>query len=217
MANGRAKNTGVRPCGRNVDRPASGVMSSSEPKLRCDENAAITPNTTSTAREMIETTIANLKLISAPAAFSARNAPYRSAHHTQTGSETPNRSDVIWSAYPAEKYTTTAVVITYSTVSARPVTNPPHGPIAARANEYAPPVCGIAALISPMLNSIAPYITVTRTAASMNPPQPACPMPKFQPEKSPETTAAMAMPHNPQNPALRCSCRLSKYPASARA
>ena len=38
-------------------------------------------------------------------------------------------------AYEAEKNTMTAVVATYSMVSARPVTNPPHGPIAARENE----------------------------------------------------------------------------------
>ena len=44
----------------------------------------------------------------------------------------------------------TAVVATYSIVSAAPVTRPPHGPIADRANEYAPPVCGIAAAISPI-------------------------------------------------------------------
>ena len=44
----------------------------------------------------------------------------------------------------------TAVVATYSIVSAAPVMRPPHGPIAERANEYAPPVCGIAAAISPI-------------------------------------------------------------------
>ena len=44
----------------------------------------------------------------------------------------------------------TAVVATYSMVSARPVTNPPQGPIAAREKEYAPPVCGMADDISPI-------------------------------------------------------------------
>ena len=44
--------------------------------------------------------------------------------------------------------TTTAGVITYSMFSASPVRNPPHGPIAERANEYAPPVCGRAGDIS---------------------------------------------------------------------
>ena len=62
----------------------------------------------------------------------------------------PSSSLVMPSAYWAEKNTITAVVATYSMVSARPVTSPPHGPIADRANEYAPPVCGIAAAISPI-------------------------------------------------------------------
>ena len=46
--------------------------------------------------------------------------------------------------------TTTAGVMTYSMFSASPVMNPPHGPIADRANEYAPPVCGSAGDISAM-------------------------------------------------------------------
>ena len=44
--------------------------------------------------------------------------------------------------------TTTAGVMTYSAFSASPVRNPPHGPIADRAKEYAPPVCGSAGDIS---------------------------------------------------------------------
>ena len=47
--------------------------------------------------------------------------------------------------------TTTAGVMTYSMFSARPVMNPPHGPMAERANEYAPPVWGRAGDISAML------------------------------------------------------------------
>ena len=47
--------------------------------------------------------------------------------------------------------TTTAGVITYSMFSAKPVTNPPHGPIVDREKEYAPPVCGKAGDISAML------------------------------------------------------------------
>ena len=47
--------------------------------------------------------------------------------------------------------TTTAGVMTYSMFSARPVMNPPQGPIAERANEYAPPVWGRAGDISEML------------------------------------------------------------------
>jgi hypothetical protein len=42
----------------------------------------------------------------------------------------------------------TAGVTTYSIVSATPVAKPPHGPIAERENEYAPPVCGSAGDIS---------------------------------------------------------------------
>ncbi len=49
--------------------------------------------------------------------------------------------------------TTTAGVMTYSMFSARPVMNPPQGPKAERANEYAPPVCGSAGDISAMLNT----------------------------------------------------------------
>jgi hypothetical protein len=44
-------------------------------------------------------------------------------------------SAVIELAYCAEKNTTTAVVATYSIVSASPVTRPPHGPMAERAKE----------------------------------------------------------------------------------
>jgi hypothetical protein len=44
-------------------------------------------------------------------------------------------SAVMKLAYWAEKNTMTAVVATYSIVSASPVTSPPHGPIAERANE----------------------------------------------------------------------------------
>ena len=47
----------------------------------------------------------------------------------------PISSSVAELAYCAEKSTTTPVVKTYSIVSARPVTKPPHGPIEARAKE----------------------------------------------------------------------------------
>src|SRR5688572_2693179 len=56
----------------------------------------------------------------------------------------------------------------------------------------------------------------TRIAKAMSmPPKPAKSMPKFQPEKSPEMTAATARPHRPQTPAARVSLRFSKYPDSA--
>ena len=104
----------------------------------------------------------------------------------------------------------TPVVATYSIVSASPVTKPPHGPIAARANEYAPPVCGIDAAISPIENSIPKYMTTTIRNAMTIPPQPEVPRPKFQPEKSPEMTAAIPSPQRPTTPAARVSFRFSK-------
>ncbi len=56
----------------------------------------------------------------------------------------------------------------------------------------------------------------TRIAKAMSmPPKPAKSMPKFQPEKSPEMTAATARPQSPQTPAVRLSLRFSKYPESA--
>ncbi len=61
-----------------------------------------------------------------------------------------------------------------------------------------------------MLPIMKTYISVTTAVAIRKPPQPAPPMPKFQPEKSPEMTAATPRPHSPQNPAARVSPRLSK-------
>ena len=56
----------------------------------------------------------------------------------------------------------------------------------------------------------------TRIAKAMSmPPKPAKSMPKFQPEKSPEMTAATARPQSPQTPAVRVSLRFSNYPESA--
>ena len=71
-------------------------------------------------------------------------------------------------------------------------------------------MCGIAADISPMENSMPKYMTMMTIEAMPSPPQPASPMPKFQPEKSPEMTAATPMPHSPQKPAVRSSVRFSK-------
>ena len=59
------------------------------------------------------------------------------------------------------------------------------------------------------------YMIVTTTNAMSMPPQPAKSRPKFQPEKSPEMTAAMPSPQSPQTPAVRLSLRLSKYSAPA--
>ena len=63
-----------------------------------------------------------------------------------------------------------AAAITYSMVSARPVKKPPHGPMAARAKEYAPPVCGMADAISLMELSISTYMRYTTMAATSMPP-----------------------------------------------
>jgi hypothetical protein len=104
----------------------------------------------------------------------------------------------------------TAVVATYSMVSASPVMNPPHGPIAARAKEYAPPVWGIAEAISPIENNIPKYMIVTTMNAIVIPPKPAKSRPKFHPEKSPEMTAATPSPQSPQTPAVRLRLRFSK-------
>ena len=73
----------------------------------------------------------------------------------------------------------TAVVTTYSIVSASPVMKPPHGPIAARAKEYAPPVCGSAAAISPIEKIIVKYMTMMISVAIAIPPNPAVPMPEI--------------------------------------
>ena len=69
---------------------------------------------------------------------------------------------------------------------------------------------GIAALISPIENSRQKYMTITTTSAIAMPPNPAVSVPKFQPEKAPEITAATPMPQMPQKPADRFSWRFSK-------
>src|SRR4029077_16626433 len=94
--------------------------------------------------------------------------------------------------------TTTAGVITYSAFSARPVRNPPHGPIVLRAKEYAPPVCGSAGDISASEKLRPRYITATIRLAKKKPPQPPDAMPRFQPENSPEITAPTPSAHNDQ-------------------
>ncbi len=68
--------------------------------------------------------------------------------------------------------TITAGVSTYSMFSASPVTYAPQGPIAERANEYAPPVWGRAGDISAMEKQRPRYITVISTVAIGRPPNP---------------------------------------------
>jgi len=92
------------------------------------------------------------------------------------------------------------VVTTYSIVSASPVMNPPDGPIASLANEYAPPVWASAADISPIENRIVKYMTTTMTTAMAIPPNPASDTPSFQPDNSPEITAATRAPTGPRTP-----------------
>ena len=108
------------------------------------------------------------------------------------------------------KNTMTAGVMMYSMLSARPVMKPPHGPIALRANEYAPPVCGSAGDISARLKIRPRYMIAMMIAAMNRPPQPPAPMPKFQPEKWPEITAPTPSAHSDQTRAWRRSPRFSK-------
>ena len=62
--------------------------------------------------------------------------------------EMPYMDSTIVPMYPPIPTTITAGVRMYSMDSASPVMKPPHGPIAVRAKEYAPPVCGSAGDIS---------------------------------------------------------------------
>ncbi len=79
------------------------------------------------------------------------------------------------------KNTITAGVRMYSMLSARPVTMPPHGPIALRANEYAAPVWGSAGDISASEKMRPQYIAaITNSAISIEPKPFASP--RFQPE-----------------------------------
>src|SRR5918994_1855154 len=110
--------------------------------------------------------------------------------------------------------TITAGVTTYSIVSATPVVKPPHGPIAERAKEYAPPVWGKAGDISEIEKQRPKYMTVMTTVATRSPPNPYA-SPKFQPKKSPEMTAATPSAQSDQTPACRRSWRLPKYPSAA--
>ena len=68
--------------------------------------------------------------------------------------------------------TMVAGVRMYSMFSAKPVMYPPQGPMAVRANEYAPPVCGNAGDISAMEKHSPPYITVIIARAMNMPPVP---------------------------------------------
>jgi hypothetical protein len=71
IANGSANRIGSRPCGRNSVWPGSGAMSQRLPHWNAPENSAITEKTRMMPIEMIDTTIANLNEIAAPAELSA--------------------------------------------------------------------------------------------------------------------------------------------------
>ncbi len=79
------------------------------------------------------------------------------------------------------KNTITAGVRMYSMLSASPVTMPPHGPMALRANEYAAPVCGSAGDISARLKMRPQYIAAMMNSAISIAPKPLA-SPRFQPE-----------------------------------
>src|SRR5688500_17706170 len=99
------------------------------------EKTAMNEKTTMMPIEMIETTMANLNEMLAPAALSSTKARYSTTYQSHimfdpvaAERSKPSSSAVIELAYDAEKKTMTAVVATYSMVSAAPVIRPPHGP-----------------------------------------------------------------------------------------
>jgi hypothetical protein len=73
IANGRAKRIGNTPCGRNAVWPASGAMSKRLSHENRPDVAAMTENTRRIPIEMIDTTIANLNEMLAPAVLSPMN------------------------------------------------------------------------------------------------------------------------------------------------
>ena len=77
IANGRAKRMGSTPWGRNSFQPGSGAMFQSEPQSSAGEKSAMTLKTTRMPIEITETTMANLKEMAAPAAFSPMKTRYR--------------------------------------------------------------------------------------------------------------------------------------------
>jgi len=74
IANGRANRIGTTPCGRNSVWPGSGAISHRFAHSKAPEKIAIAEKTRMIAIEMIDTTIANLKEIAAPAEFSPMNS-----------------------------------------------------------------------------------------------------------------------------------------------
>ena len=91
---------------------------------------------------------------------------------------------------------------TYSMRIAVPVRKPPHGPSARRAKPYPPPAVGRIEDSSASENTMQTYMMPIRTVAIASPPKPPSARPKFQPEKSPETTYATPRPVSSSQPAL---------------
>ena len=132
IANGRANRIGkTRRRGRNV---ASGPrVGGHVPQVAPTGTRRRRPPSAEKTRmmpmEMIETTIANLKEMLAPAALSAMKTRYRTTYQIhitapRRGSK-PSSSARDRVGVRREKKTMTAVVATYSMVSAAPVTRPP--------------------------------------------------------------------------------------------
>jgi hypothetical protein len=71
IANGRAKRMGTTPWGRKADWPGSGAILKSDAASNLPEKRAIAENTRRIAIEMIETTMANLNEMLAPAELRA--------------------------------------------------------------------------------------------------------------------------------------------------
>src|SRR5437870_4084795 len=104
---------------------------------------------------------------STPRRLSRRKTAYEAAHQMGWNAGGVPKIAVM---YDPMKYTMTAGVRMYSMLSASPVTMPPQGPIALRANEYAAPVCGNAGDISARLKMSPQYIAaITKSAASIEP------------------------------------------------
>ena len=211
MANGSADKIPSGPFGSQTDRPSSGSRFSAHDRSKC--GAAATQNTSNTPSASAVISTVNRKVISTPTTLRPTNAAYAASH--QRGSA-PGGVPKIAPRYPPMPTTMTAGVNTYSIFSASPVMYAPQGPIAERAKEYAPPVCGSAAAISAMLKQSPAYITVMIVVAARSPPKPPAARPKFHPKKSPEITAPTPSAQRDHTPAYRRRPRSLKYSSATR-
>ena len=99
------------------------------------------------------------------------------------------------------KETMTAGVMTYSTFSHRPVMNPPHGPIAVRAEGIGRTRMRQRRRHLGDAEDEAEIHDGDDDAGDQQPPQPPVANPKFHPEKWPEMTAPTPSAHSDQIPA----------------